>query len=52
MVIGEDEDDVGLLGGSRGKEAADQTEKECQDAHGVMTIYEGATASVNRQPFD
>ena len=34
MVIGEDEDDVGLLGGSGGQESADQTEKKCQETHG------------------
>ena len=34
VVIREDEHDVRLLGRSGGQEAADQTEKECQDAHG------------------
>ena len=47
-IVGEDENDVGLLGRSSGQKAADQTEKECQDSHGVMTIYEGESVSVNR----
>ena len=48
VVIGEDENDVGLLGRSGRQKAADQTEKECQESHGVMTIYEGESVSVNR----
>ena len=49
MVVGENEDDVRLLGGSGRQKAADQTEKKCQKSHGVMTIYEGESVSVNRQ---
>ena len=48
VVIGEDEHDVGLLGRSGRQKAADQTEKECQESHGVMTINEGESVSVNR----
>ena len=48
MVIGEDEHDVRLLGRSGRQKAADQTEKECQESHGVMTINGGESVSVNR----